>query len=168
MIRAYILLLTLLVPHALLAEEVNIEWLNWPVTGHPYSGHDPGILIPPASTRFSTEVRRDVVIGLRSDGTVVWKKLKQELHTKNAYPSEDITSKISLPHNSVPTPDSVIWKILRKNPEWAKPLTKAMPFFGEIIKADIAAIEEENRLREKDKQVVLEYLEGLINKELKN
>lgn len=170
MTRAYILLLTLLAPHTLLAEDGNIEWLNWPVTGYPYSGIDPGILIPPASTRFSTEVRRDVVIGLRSDGTVVWKKLKQESHTKNVHQSDDITSKILPPHNSVPTPDSVfrqyVKQILEKDPEWTKALAETMPYIGESIKAEMAAIEEENR--ELTKQDVLDYLEGLIKTELKN
>jgi hypothetical protein len=78
MVRTYLLLLILLSPHTLLAEDEDIEWLSWPVTGHPYTGEDPGILIPSAQTRFFTTVRRDVVIGLRSDGTVVWKKLKSK------------------------------------------------------------------------------------------
>jgi hypothetical protein len=52
------------------------QWLSWPVTGYPFRGVDSGILIPPAPTRFKTDVRRDVIIGLRDDGTVVWKYIQ--------------------------------------------------------------------------------------------
>ncbi len=49
------------------------QWLSWPVTGYPFNLPGGAALLPPPKERFLTGVRRDVIIGLRSDGTVVWR-----------------------------------------------------------------------------------------------
>ena len=73
--------------------EADIEWLNWPVIGTPYDSFDSGILVPSAKTRFSTDVRRDIIMGLRSDGTVVWKSLEKDIESDTSIlkrlPSEE-------------------------------------------------------------------------------
>ena len=51
----------------------SIRWLFWPVTGIPAEQVDEGIFYPAVGDRFSTVVERDVLIGLRADGVVVWK-----------------------------------------------------------------------------------------------
>lgn len=52
---------------------MKTQWLGWPVIGYPFNVPGGAALIPPPSERFLSGVRRDVIIGLRSDGTVVWK-----------------------------------------------------------------------------------------------
>lgn len=80
MARISLVMLTMLISAASLAEDiptkVSTQWLSWPVTGYPFGGPDPGIVIPEAKNRFEADVRKDVIIGLRSDGTVVWKYIK--------------------------------------------------------------------------------------------
>ena len=75
----FIAIIILFLPLTIRAEcegkETDIEWLSWPIIGVPYEGFDPELLVG-AETRFSIDYRRDVVIGLRSDGTVVWKPTK--------------------------------------------------------------------------------------------
>ena len=65
-------------------KEADIEWLSWPILGVPYEGFDPKILFGPAETRFSIDYRRDIIIGLRSDGTVVWKSLRPEIKSETS------------------------------------------------------------------------------------
>jgi hypothetical protein len=94
MARSYIALMVAFISFSLQAEDENmkddIDWLSWPVTGYPYSGVDPGIVLPSAKTRFSTHVWRDVVIGLRSDGTVVWKNLSQKTKSNDPINGHDL------------------------------------------------------------------------------
>jgi len=77
-IATIILLLPLTTRAECEGKETDIEWLSWPFIGTPYHGFDPGIFAPGAETRFSIDFRRDIIIGLRSDGTVVWKSLKTD------------------------------------------------------------------------------------------
>ncbi len=51
--------------------ENDIQWLGWPITGSAYKGMDEGIFANPV---FETDVEKDIFIGLRSDGVVIWKK----------------------------------------------------------------------------------------------
>ena len=77
-IATIILLLPLTTRAECEGKETDIEWLSWPIIGVPYKGFYPGILFGPAETRFSIDFREDIIIGLRSDGTVVWKSLKTD------------------------------------------------------------------------------------------
>lgn len=58
--------------------EASIEWLSWPIIATPYDGYDSELMFP-SGAGFSLDVRRDIIIGLRSDGTVVWKSLKSDI-----------------------------------------------------------------------------------------
>ncbi len=53
--------------------ESKVEWLGWPVYATEYTGIDPGFYLggaPP--TRW---VNKDIKIGLRADGVVVWREV---------------------------------------------------------------------------------------------
>ena len=86
------LLLTITSCH-IQAEEKSeqVRWLSWPVTGEPYQSIDPGIFMPSANERFQAITQKDVIIGLRSDGVVVWKYV-DESKNKSSNNSE-ITNK---------------------------------------------------------------------------
>ncbi|MEM1145562.1 MAG: hypothetical protein AAGI88_23565 [Pseudomonadota bacterium] len=60
-----------------------IRWLNWPVTAYPFEGLDVGGLIPPPESRFSLETERDIRIGLRADGVVVWEFIDDSTQTES-------------------------------------------------------------------------------------
>ena len=79
MIMRSLICATLTVAANAFAEEtpLTVEWLAWPVVGVPYHDLDDGILLPRASTRFNSKAQTDVIIGLRSDGVVVWKYLEE-------------------------------------------------------------------------------------------
>jgi len=92
-VAAIILFLPLTTRAECEGKEGGIEWLSWPIIGVPYEGFDPGILYGPAETRFSIDYRRDIIIGLRSDGAVVWKSLEKDIESDTSYlehlPSEE-------------------------------------------------------------------------------
>ena len=64
----------------------SIRWLNWPVTAQPFNSIDSGALIPSPRERYLLEEVRDVRIGLRSDGVVVWEYIKSK---DDSFKSED-------------------------------------------------------------------------------
>lgn len=78
MIRAITALIAITFNANTASQDADIQWLSWPVTGKPFESIDPEILVPRAEDRFDTEVRRDVILGLKSDGTVVWKYVDRE------------------------------------------------------------------------------------------
>jgi len=74
-VRILVILILLLISFNLFAEEkraINdeVRWLGWPVTASAYKGIDPGIFVNPV---FNTDISDDIEIGLRPDGTVVWR-----------------------------------------------------------------------------------------------
>ncbi len=79
--RHYLLALLIVSSPALSDQESTkevIRWLNWPVTAYPFKSIDSGALVPSQHKRFLVEAERDVRIGLRSDGIVVWKYVDSE------------------------------------------------------------------------------------------
>lgn len=75
----YLVLGLLIAPIGMSCEdEKSVRWLSWPVTAQPFQSMGAGALLPPSEERFTIDTQRDVRIGLRADGVVVWEYLDQQ------------------------------------------------------------------------------------------
>ena len=86
MIRIYTILFFLTLPFSAQSEDkqkdLNIRWLGWPINGV-YTDDIDSDFTPFYDGSYAIQANQDVVIGLRSDGVVVWRTLDKLLRSDN-------------------------------------------------------------------------------------